>query len=65
LTTIRRSCSRHCDQARGSNRTFYAHYRAVGGHDGHFDFPPSGNHDWSTWGPQLGATSGDLAATIK
>ena len=55
----------YCDQAQGSNRAFYQHYRAVGGHNGHFDFPTSGNHDWSTWGPQLAAMSGELVATIK
>jgi S-formylglutathione hydrolase FrmB len=55
----------YCDQAQGSNRTFYQHYRAVGGANGHFDFPTSGQHDWGTWGPQLGAMSGDLAAAIK
>lgn len=54
----------YCDQAQGSNRTFYQHYRGVSGHNGHFDFPPSGNHDWSTWGPQLGAMAGELVATI-
>jgi S-formylglutathione hydrolase FrmB len=55
----------YCDQAQGSNRTFYEHYRSVGGHNGHFDFPTGGNHDWSSWGPQLGAMSGDLAAAIR
>lgn len=55
----------YCDQAQGSNRAFYQHYRGVGGHNGHFDFPPAGNHDWSTWGPQLAAMSGELVATIK
>jgi S-formylglutathione hydrolase FrmB len=54
-----------CDQAQGSNRTFYAHYRTVGGHNGHFDFPTSGQHDWGSWGPQLGAMSGDLVAAIR
>jgi S-formylglutathione hydrolase FrmB len=54
----------YCDQAQGSNRVFYQHYRSVGGHNGHFDFPTGGNHDWSTWGPQLGAMAGDLAAAI-
>jgi S-formylglutathione hydrolase FrmB len=53
------------DQAQGSNRVFYQHYRSVGGHNGHFDFPPAGNHDWSSWGPQLAAMSGDLAAAIR
>lgn len=55
----------YCDQAQGSNRAFYQHYRAVGGNNGHFDFPAGGNHDWSTWGPQLALMSGDLIASIK
>src|SRR5258705_5258226 len=55
----------YCDQAQGSNRSFYQHYRSVGGHNGHFDFPDGPNHDWGTWSGQLGAMSGDLAATIK
>jgi S-formylglutathione hydrolase FrmB len=55
----------YCDQAQGSNRTFYAHYRAAGGTNGHFDIPTGGQHDWGTWGPQLAAMSGDLIATIK
>jgi S-formylglutathione hydrolase FrmB len=54
----------YCDQAQGSNRAFYAHYRSVGGHNGHFDFPPSGNHDWSSWSGQLAAMSGDIVAAI-
>jgi S-formylglutathione hydrolase FrmB len=55
----------YCDQASGSNRTFYSHYRSVGGHNGHFDFPTGGQHDWGTWGPQLATMSGDLSAAIK
>jgi S-formylglutathione hydrolase FrmB len=55
----------YCDQAQGTNRAFYQHYRSVGGHNGHFDFPAGGNHDWSSWGPQLGAMSGDLVAGIR
>ena len=55
----------YCDQAAGSNRSFYQHYRSVGGHNGHFDFPTGGQHDWGTWGPQLAALSGDLSAAIK
>lgn len=54
----------YCDQAQGSNRSFYSHYRAAGGANGHFDFPTSGEHDWSSWGPQLTAMSGDVAAAI-
>jgi S-formylglutathione hydrolase FrmB len=54
----------YCDQAQGTNRDFYQQYRQGMGHNGHFDFPTTGNHDWSSWGPQLGAMSNDLAATI-
>lgn len=55
----------YCDQAQGTNRDFYQHYREVGGHNGHFDFPPTGEHDWSSWGPQLAAMSGDIVAAIR
>ncbi|MEB3032949.1 alpha/beta hydrolase-fold protein [[Mycobacterium] nativiensis] len=54
-----------CDLAHGSNLTFYRHYRAVGGDNGHFDFQEGGNHDWSTWASQLRAMSGDLSASIR
>jgi S-formylglutathione hydrolase FrmB len=57
--------SGYCDQAQGSNRNFLAAYKLAGGSNGHFDFPVGGNHDWSTWGPQLVAMSNDLATTIK
>lgn len=53
-----------CDQAQGSSRTFYAHYRSQGGRNGHFDFPAGGNHDWGNWSAQLGAMAGDIAATL-
>lgn len=53
-----------CDQAQGSNRTFYAHYRALGGRNGHFDFGAGGNHDWGTWAGQLGAMAGDIKAIL-
>jgi S-formylglutathione hydrolase FrmB len=55
----------YCDQAQGSNRTFDTHYRSSGGHNGHFDFPVSGQHDCSSWDPQLAAMSADLAAAIR
>lgn len=55
----------YCDQAQGSNRSFYRHYRAVGGSNGHFDFPTSGQHDWGSWSPQLALMSGELVATIQ
>lgn len=54
----------YADQAQGSNRTFYAHYRSIGGGNGHFDFPTSGDHGWGSWAPQLGAMSGDIVAAI-
>ncbi|HZN82981.1 MAG TPA: alpha/beta hydrolase family protein [Mycobacterium sp.] len=53
------------DIAQGTNRTFFAQYRAVGGKNGHFDFPTSGDHGWSSWAPQLAAMAGDLATTIR
>jgi S-formylglutathione hydrolase FrmB len=55
----------YCDQAQGSNRSFYDHYRSVGGHNGHFDIPPAGNHDWSTWAQQLATMSADLTRSIR
>lgn len=55
----------YCDQAQGSNRSFYQHYVEIGGVNGHFSFPNSGNHDWGTWSSQLAAMSGDLVATIR
>jgi S-formylglutathione hydrolase FrmB len=55
----------YCDQAQGTNREFYQQYRAGSRNNGHFDLPTTGNHDWSSWGPQLAAMSGDLAASIK
>jgi S-formylglutathione hydrolase FrmB len=55
----------YCDQAQGTNRDFYQHYREVGGDNGHFDIPPGGNHDWSSWGPQLAVMSGDMVAAVR
>jgi S-formylglutathione hydrolase FrmB len=55
----------YCDQAQGSNRSFYNHYRTVGGRNAHFDFPVSGQHDWANWGSQLAVMSADLVAAIK
>lgn len=55
----------YCDQAQGSNRAFYAHYRSVGGHNGHFDFPDGPQHDWGSWSGQLGAMSGELVSVIR
>lgn len=53
-----------CDQAQGSSRTFYSHYRQLGGKNGNFDFPAGGNHDWGNWAGQLGAMAGDIAAAL-
>jgi S-formylglutathione hydrolase FrmB len=55
----------YADQAQGTNRSFLVQYRSVGGRNGHFDFPVSGDHGWSSWAPQLAAMSGDLAASLK
>ncbi len=53
------------DQAQGTNASFYAYYKQVGGHNANFNLPTGGDHGWSTWGPQLAAMSGDLAAYIR
>lgn len=55
----------YADQAQGTNASFYAYYKQVGGHNAHFNLPTGGDHGWSTWGPELAAMSGDLAANIK
>ncbi|MCT7661581.1 alpha/beta hydrolase-fold protein [Mycobacterium deserti] len=55
----------YCDIAQGTNREFYQRYRSNGGHNGHFDFPAGGSHDWGSWSGQLAAMSGELVATIK
>jgi S-formylglutathione hydrolase FrmB len=55
----------YCDQATGSNRFFYQHYREVGGSNGHFDFPGGAEHAWGSWAGQLGAMSGELATAIR
>lgn len=53
------------DQAQSSNRSFHTQYILVGGRNGHFDFPTTGDHGWGTWGPQLGRMAEDIAATIR
>jgi S-formylglutathione hydrolase FrmB len=55
----------YADQAQGSNRSFLVQYQATKGRNGHFDFPTSGDHGWSSWAPQLAAMSGDVATSIK
>lgn len=54
-----------CDQAVGSSRQFYQHYRDVTGRYAHFDISAGGQHDWGTWGPQLAAMADDLAGAIR
>jgi S-formylglutathione hydrolase FrmB len=53
-----------CSVAQGSNRIFYAHYRSLGGRNGHFDITGGGGNDWGTWAGQLGAMAGDIAAAL-
>ncbi len=53
------------DQAQGTNQSFYAYYKQVGGHNANFSMPTGGDHGWSSWGPQLAAMSSDLAANIR
>ena len=55
----------YCDQAQGSNRSFYQHYRSVGGHNAHFDFPDGPQHDWGSWSGQLAAMTGELVGAIR
>jgi S-formylglutathione hydrolase FrmB len=53
------------DVSQGTNATFYSHFRDVGGTNAHFDLGRGGGNDWPTWGRQLSAMSGDLAANIR
>ena len=55
----------YCAIAQGNNRDSISTTASVGGHNAHFDFPPSGEHDWGTLGAQLAAMSGELVSTIK
>jgi S-formylglutathione hydrolase FrmB len=53
-----------CSVAQGSNRIFYAHYRSLGGRNGHWDITGGGGNDWGTWAGQLGAMAGDISAAL-
>lgn len=56
----------HCDQAAGSNRTFFTTYRALaGGDNGHFDISTTGEHGWGSWSAQLAAMAPDITTTIR
>jgi S-formylglutathione hydrolase FrmB len=54
-----------CSVAQGSNRIFYAHYRSLGGRNGHWDITAGGGNDWGSWAAQLGAMAGDISATLS
>ncbi len=53
-----------CSVSQGSNRIFYAHYRSLGGRNGHWDITGGGGNDWGTWAGQLGAMVGDITAAL-
>jgi len=53
-----------CSVSQGSNRIFYAHYRSLGGRNGHWDVTGGGGNDWGTWAGQLGAMAGDISAAL-
>jgi S-formylglutathione hydrolase FrmB len=55
----------YCDQAQGSARSFYASYRSAGGRNAHFESPDGLQHDWTTWGSQLGAVADDFTSTMR
>ena len=55
----------YCDQAQGSYRAFYTHYRTLGGQNAHFDMSAGAQHDWGTWASQLAAMSSDVVAAIR
>ncbi|MCG5431502.1 esterase family protein [Mycobacterium sp. MYCO198283] len=47
-----------------TNRTFEEQYRAAGGNNGVFNFPPEGTHTWQYWGQQLQAMKPDLQRVL-
>ena len=51
-------------QVTDRNRIFYAHYRSLGGRNGHWDITGGGGNDWGTWAAQLGAMAGDIRAAL-
>ncbi|MGA5462703.1 alpha/beta hydrolase-fold protein [Mycobacterium sp. NPDC050041] len=55
----------YCDQATGSARTFYQHYRDNGGGNGRFEFPAGVQHDWGSWSSQLAAMAGELSSVLR
>jgi diacylglycerol O-acyltransferase/trehalose O-mycolyltransferase len=47
-----------------SNKNFQNQYVAAGGHNGTFNFPPTGTHGWGYWNAQLVAMKGDIQRTL-
>jgi len=47
-----------------SNKNFQNQYVAAGGHNGTFNFPPTGTHGWPYWNAQLVAMKGDIQRTL-
>ncbi|WP_431606770.1 alpha/beta hydrolase-fold protein [Mycolicibacterium neoaurum] len=55
----------HPEQALGTSRSFHAQYTNSFGKNGHFDFPETGDHGWSSWAPELRAMSTDMITAIS
>lgn len=47
-----------------TNQEFQDRYRAAGGRNGVFNFPPNGTHSWGYWGGQLQAMKPDIQRVI-
>ena len=47
-----------------TNLTFKDNYLAAGGHNGVFNFPDNGTHQWAYWGSQLQAMKPDIQRTL-
>jgi diacylglycerol O-acyltransferase/trehalose O-mycolyltransferase len=47
-----------------TNRTFQDNYIAAGGHNGVFNFPEAGTHNWAYWGAQLQQMKPDLISYL-
>jgi diacylglycerol O-acyltransferase/trehalose O-mycolyltransferase len=48
-----------------SNKQFQDAYKAAGGSNATFNFPPAGNHLWPYWGTELKALKPHLIGTIN
>jgi S-formylglutathione hydrolase FrmB len=53
------------DQAQGSNRSLYQQLPFVRRTQHTLRHPKWGQHDWSTWGPQIAAMASDMVATLR